>query len=304
MSLGRRRGASSSAALALALAALAASPQGRQEVSLGQVLTRAARYTADLERESSGIVAEERYVQDARGPDGDLYDVDGRRLPTHRELRSDLLLVRVGESNRYQAFRDVYEVDGDPVRDRKDRLSRLFLGGARPARNQLQEIVAESARYNIGAVERTINHPMYALLFLGADIQRRFVFERVEAGATALGTVALPAAWVVAYREVRPNTLIRTKSGADLFARGRFWVEPDSGMVLATELVVESETVHATIDVAFRRDSELGAVVPVEMRERYEGTREGTVVLGTATYGRFRRFQVSVDESIALEPKP
>jgi hypothetical protein len=34
------------------------------------------------------------------------------------------------------------------------------------------------------------------------------------------------------------------------------------------------------------------------MRERYEGKQRGSLVEGRATYGRFRQFQVKVDEKI------
>ena len=60
----------------------------------------------------STIVAEEHYIQEAR------YQ-GGRRVPTdvqpeHRELRSDLLLVRPAGSRDWLQLRDVFEVDGHP----------------------------------------------------------------------------------------------------------------------------------------------------------------------------------------------
>ena len=44
-----------------------------------------------------------------------------------RTLRSDFLLVRYPEDTHWQAFRDVAEVDGKPVRDHDARLTKLFL---------------------------------------------------------------------------------------------------------------------------------------------------------------------------------
>jgi hypothetical protein len=37
-------------------------------------------------------------------------------------------------------------------------------------------------------------------------------------------------------------------------------------------------------------------MVPAEMRERYEASNDD--IEGRATYGRFRKFQVNVDEAI------
>jgi hypothetical protein len=51
----------------------------------------------------------------------------------------------------------------------------------------------------------------------------------------------------------------------------------------------------AQITTSFAYDEELQLNVPVEMRDWYPSTRFGDLT-GTATYGRFRRFQVSTDE--------
>ena len=45
-------------------------------------------------------------------------------LRQHRTTRSDVIFTNVGESA--VAFRDVFEVDDKPVRDRDQRLQRLF----------------------------------------------------------------------------------------------------------------------------------------------------------------------------------
>ena len=51
----------------------------------------------------------------------------GRPVPgSHRELRSDFLLLNVGGPLEWRPYRDVYLVDGKAVRDRDDRLTRLF----------------------------------------------------------------------------------------------------------------------------------------------------------------------------------
>src|SRR5581483_8029322 len=115
-----------------------------------------------------GVVAEESYRQQVRIPS---VGRDARGFPTdatvqRRDLRSDVLLVRAPAGDRWIQFPDVFEVDGKPVRDREERLTRLFLQPSADAARQEEDIAAASARYNIGGVNRTVNMPMLALAVL------------------------------------------------------------------------------------------------------------------------------------------
>src|SRR6266851_3578996 len=83
-----------------------------QEPSLADVLSRAAAYVTAFQRQLSGVVAEETYVQDVHetpvlGPRPQF-----RPGVAHRELKSDLLLVKPEKADRWIQFRDVFEVDG------------------------------------------------------------------------------------------------------------------------------------------------------------------------------------------------
>jgi hypothetical protein len=114
------------------------------------------------------------------------------------------------------------------------------------------------------------------------------------------GTAKPPdSVWVIEYREVEKETLIRTTNGRDMPTRGRFWIEPSTGQVAASEMIAEDPVIKGTIDVEYQIEPAVGLLVPVEMRERYEIRRDGSRVEGTATYGRFRQFQVKVDEKLA-----
>ena len=62
-----------------------------------------------------------------------------------------------------------------------------------------------------------------------------------------------------------------------------------TGHVLMSELVAEDRAVRATIDVSYQSEPLLGMLVPIEMRERYEGRRDNALTEGHATYGRFRQ---------------
>ena len=252
---------------------------------LQEVLARAGDYVVRFERDLSTIVGEERYAQ----------DVVGGAAALHRDLVSDLLLLRPSGSNRYVQFRDVFEVDGRPVRNRDERLLGLAAG---PSTVSAAEIAAESARYNIGDIERTINVPLLPLMFLLPDNQWRFKFTLEKPATAQTAPSGLPDSphfsvstevWVVEYREVERRTLIRKNDGKDVPARGRFWIEPQSGRILMSELVAEDRAVHSKIDVSYQSEPLLDLLVPIEMREAYWRTGERTRIEGTAIYGRFRR---------------
>ncbi len=267
----------------------------RPEPTLADVLRRAAAYVAEFQVRLSSIVAEEAYVQNwySVGPKGKTF---GRR-----ELRLDLVLMKPTSAASWAEFRDVFEVDGRAIRPRDGRLEHMLREPAAAASMHVTTILAESARFNIGDVDRNVNTPLFSLRFLEAANQSRFRFERtVGAGPTLVASTAGPAdavfrvsteVWVIAYDEVRSGTLIRTARRKDQPARGRFWIEPATGRVLVSELVVDDRTVRATIEVSFQSEPLLDMLVPVAMRDRYEGKKTGSIVEGRATYGRFRRLE-------------
>jgi len=277
-----------------------------QDVSLPVVLEHAAAYVAEYRRQLSGIVAEEQYTQDER------FSMMSAGTPRanalHRQLRSDFLLVPAHGADGLVEFRDVFEVDGRPVRDRQERLTRLFLERSPSATSQIRSIVSESARYNIGAVYRDMNTPTLPLLFLDVRYQSRFRFKHGDDAAPQLARGSSRSArftppaglWVVEYEETAKDTVIqRVQVGGDLPARGRFWIEPASGRVVISELIVSDPLINCTIDVAYENDPTLGVFIPIEMRERYINNRSKTTTTGTATYSRIRRFDVQVKEDIA-----
>ncbi len=303
------------APLAALLSMAAPAPALAQQPSLASVLARATAYVAEFQRQLSGIVAEEQYVQDARASSSPIsrnrYEVN-RDEVSHRELKSDFLLVRPAGTDRFVEFRDVFEVDGTAVRDRQERLTGLFLDPSATAAQQMHQILIESARYNIGDVWRTVNTPTLPLLFLHPDYQRRFAFTRAPNTAPVLERkrqqqtdqdlqhlIASGEVWVIEYEEVERSTLIRTTGNRDLPARGRFWIEPITGRVRVSELIARDSDVRATIDVYYESALRVDLLVPVQMRERYESRVDGSHVEGTATYSRFRQFQVLVDQDLA-----
>jgi hypothetical protein len=297
------------AAIGAAIVFATAVPQTEQRVKLETVLARAADYVADFHRQLSSIVAEERYVQNWMRV---LDRQRGTNQLAHRELVSDLLLVKPEGFRAWMEFRDVFEVDGTAVRERDERLVKMFLTPSLSTNEQIAKILAESARFNIGDINRNVNTPIFPLLFLERDNQFRFKFKQTEdrKPTTAADTSTDGAfrvsteVWVLAYDEKAAHTMIRTDGEKDLPSKGRFWIDPATGHVLMSELTAENRHIRATIDVSYQSEPLLGLLVPIEMRERYESKRSGTLVEGRATYGRFRQFQVKVDEKLGPILKP
>ena len=279
-----------------------------QQPSLESTLERAADYTRRLHAQLSGIVAEEVYVQEIPPRIPPVVPKNAQR----RMLRSDLLLVKPADSDRYVEFRDVFEVDGAAVRDRQERLTTLFLSPRAADRRRLGSIITESARYNIGDIPRNINTPLLPLSFLQPDMQPRFRFRRAPTSeprlsATLAATPQSPNVfrvstemWVVAFNETSRPTVIRTNGGRNFQSTGRFWIDPNTGAVLMSELVMDNGKVRATINVSYQSEPVLGFLVPAEMREHYEA--QDLSIDGRATYGQFRQFQVTTNEVIGRPP--
>jgi len=265
---------------------------------LQTILARVTDYLVRFENTIQGIVAEEHYVQDS--------DKSDRPFVTHRELKSDLLLVRSqGSDFGYVQFRDVFDVDGDAVRDRGDRLTKLFLNSSVSARRQASDIMNESARYNIGTVERNINVPLVALMMMDPMHRSRFKYsvdgERkgVPRGMPKSPAFTLAAdTWAIEFEETSTPTMIRGDD-QDAKSHGRIWVDPETSRVLMTELVVEAKTVRSTIRVSYQSEPIAGLLLPIEMRETYVVRKRFYTFDGSATYSNFRQFSVTTAESIA-----
>ena len=270
-----------------------------QEPTLDSVLLRAADYVSRYQQQLRGLVAEETYRQNVtRTSAARPSDARGRQTREGRELKSDLLLVKLADEDFWMQFRDVFEVDRKPVRDRDQRLSRLFIEAKVDARTQAETIQQESARYNLGPLMRTINVPIMALLFFERTVQPKLKFEQGKAGnVKRFDGLAEPSAiWMIEYKEVTKGTLVRGLNDRDIPSRGRIWLDSSNGRVLRTEMISEDTSLRAEINVFYKTESGLDLLVPDEMREIYTIRRNETRIDGRATYGHFRRFTVATTE--------
>lgn len=273
---------------------------GAQRPDLGELLRRAETYVAKYLAVFSDVVADEHYVQDLQSR------VPGSRSPdVHRELRSELVLVSVSSPLGWRPFRDVYEVDGKPVRDRDARLRALFSGGAAGPRTleQAMRIAQESARYNIGPVHRTLNVPGLPMLFLQASLRQRFEFSLDQADREMSGT------WIVKFQERARPTLFRGDRNADNASSGRLWIGMDTGAIRRTEHVLWQGSLTATFLTDFGPSDRFGVDVPMRLRENTATVFRGsslpaTRLSGIATYSNLTKLGVSVDVVPGGRPSP
>ena len=108
----------------------------------------------------------------------------------------------------------------------------------------------------------------------------------------------------------RPTLVPGAPYGGDLQAKGRFWVNPTRGTVVRSEVEFDfgpEATARVTAD--YRPEPTLAIWVPAEMPERYADAPRAKLRTfpspfeGVASYGKFRRFTVSSEES-AVAPAP
>ena len=275
-------------------AMLSSAGPAAQAPSLDEVLEKTAAYVAGFRKQLSEIVAEESYRQEIAHTARISNSV--ATIPP-RTLKSDLVLLKPVDADRYVELRDVFEVDGKEVRARRSRLEELLHDGSGRANASIQSIINESARYNIGSITRNINTPLMALQFLDAVHQPGFKFKHVEkkpvfkdAHDQAVNDAPVfrvsTEMWTVAYEERGRNTIIRKPNGDPLPSHGRFWIDPATGSVLISELIVDGGGVIATVTVSYQSEPLMGFLVPVQMRETY--IRGGERISGHAEYGQFR----------------
>ena len=283
--------------LAAVLAAAMWSIAAVGEPTLETVLARAADYVTDYQQRLAAIVSEEHYRQQLIATSR-----AGRGNREYRELKSDVLLVKAANDESWVQFRDVFEVDRKPVRDRDQRLDKLFVEATADRAEQVQKIQDESARYNIGPLKRTINIPIMGLLFFSRASQQQSEYKRVESGNVKALAALAPAAdvWAVEFKEVKPGTMVRGEGGRDLPSHGRAWIDGRTGRILRTEQHSNDTFVRAEIVVTYRKDAAIEVLVPGEMRERYFLVQRNTSIDARATYTRFRQFTVTTSE----KPKP
>ncbi len=280
------RAAPAAAVLVLA-ASLHAAGQAGPSLDLGEVMRGVAAYLRAYGEEYSATVATERYVQTAANES--------------RTLESEFAIVKLSGVSTWLGFRDVLSVDGKPVRDREARLTRLFgdaaagRGVGQSTASQAMSIVRESARFNIGSIERTINNPALVLELLDPSHHRGFRFSKQSEEE-----LAGVRAWRIRFVERQTPTIIQTPNGRHVPSTGEFWVDPATGRLMRVDVILRlsglltmpGRSFAATVKVMFGAEPVLDLWVPVRMLEEYVAANGPTLQKGDASYTNYRRFRV------------
>lgn len=265
-------------------AASPALPEENDLVDPQQILPRMRAYVGDYERSLAGLVAEEHYTQ--------VYSHRQAPYPapatlTERELRSEMGFAWFPVPGTWFGFRDVLEVDGQPVPDRQERLEQLFVRRNFPSAEQLARVTTASARFNIGPVRRSLNVPTVALIVASPVNVGRCTFEL--RGFDVIDGLRVAR---VAFTETSSPTFI-TREGRDWPSRGILWLEPDTGRIHRTDLHLAGSDLDVRLTTWFRFDERLNLMVPHRMREVYDDpSRDDDYIQATADYSNFRTFRV------------
>jgi hypothetical protein len=269
------------------------------------LLDRVQAFAERYRREAPSLVVEERYLQNVtlrRDLDAGASSQPNQltrplpNTPQHREMTSELVMVRLPGTAGWVTLRDVLVVDKRRLRDREERLLKLLQSPQPDAFARASELARESARFNLGRITRTINVPDIAIEYLLPQHTGRMQFD-----APRDGTIDGVAVAMFRFREVRGPSIVRDPRGADLLAEGRVWAELSSGEIVRTELILRDRDSTGTNVVDFRVDPRLLIRVPVKMTERY--VMRGESIDAVATYTNFRSFAVATTEKLAKPPQ-
>ena len=209
------------------------------------------------------------------------------RAGSKRNLRSDFLLVKSpGEERLWLQFRDVTEVNGRAVRDQQDRLTKLFLEPFADAVRRAEEISRDASRHSLVAVGPE-SSPLVVIAMLQPIYYEDYMYQ--------LGGRSTDAGVVVRVVEIEGRPPLQRNPAVPIpRVEGKAWVEEATGRIRKTELRLGRAPNTTLASTTFRFDPGLRIDVPAEMKE--------SRVVGnfsmTATYSRFRRFQVRTEEAI------
>ena len=262
------------------------------------VLSSAMRYVMNYEQQFALLASEEHYVQELQrppnpgdnlsrsNPGGGMRAGGALNVQT---IKSDFLLVQLGmDGEGWMPFRDAFEVKGKKLRNRDERLLKLFMENDKQAFEKAARYNEASSKHHLGNVTRTINIPTLGMMLLHPRVNERFEF--TDGGEeTVAGRVLRKAL----YREVARPTLIKTTRARDLALTGTIWIDPFSGAVLKTEMNAADPAVRCQVTVTFRRDEGLEMWVPDKMEEYYKAALAVDDILATATYTNVRKYRRS-----------
>jgi VWFA-related protein len=196
-------------------------PRRPADPELDALLDKAAAYVTAYGEQMSAVVAVEKYTQYVNSVGGS--------STRPRRLLAEFALVKSGGLVPWTGYRDVIEVDGEPIHDRRDRLLKILTESGNPL-EEAARLTAESARFNVGPVSRNFNVPTAALFFFHEGNLSRFTFTR--RGARKIDGVDTSE---LAFRETARPTIVTTRAGRNVPCNGTLWIASD-GTIVRTRL--------------------------------------------------------------------
>jgi hypothetical protein len=232
----------------------ASSPAVAQKPAVPDVLKAVGDYLLGYSEKLSTVAAEEELTQ--------------RQLDVgqaSRRLNSDIVLIG-HKGGSISAFRDVFAVDNNPVRQRDDRLLKLFDSAiVAAAHAEAAALTEEAARYYMSANLRLLDLPTLALDYLRPLNQ--------DSSAFTLDGVRNQKGVQVAtlrFRALRASDVVPAPEGA--ITDGRAWVEVATGTIRQTELIIHGKNFSFTATTKYALDPALGMWVPTELLQNVDVT--------------------------------
>lgn len=245
-------------------------------------------YLVGYEPKLSELIADEQLTQH------DVPEREGRPGAdsfAKRTLRSEVAFIALPADAGWLGFRRVLRVDDRSVDDGPGSLKDVLTIGPQSEYARAREMLADSARYNLGEA-RTTNLANLPLELLHPRNARRFSVR--IAGKEKIGGKNTT---LLVFVETVAPTIITATDGGNMRSIVRAWVETANGRLWKAEVITRDPRDHALpfdaiVSVTFKEHVSLALLVPATMHEKFFAG-VGRRAWGDASYSNYRRFQTS-----------
>lgn len=273
------------AVAALAVAAALQAPSGND------ISGKLHAYLLAYEPTLSELIADESMRQETAPAQVRISGVDSDGVREQRTLASEVAFIALPANAGWMGFRRVMKVGRDQVEDGTGSLKDVLSSGARTDYAKAKEMLADSARFNLGS-PRTTNLPNLPLEMLHPRHAKRFSV-RVAGNDRVRGVRTSRLVFV----ETFSPTIIKATDGGDMRSIITAWVEPANGRLWRADVVTRDTRPNVApfdnvVSVTFVEHAALGLLVPNAMKEEFFAG-EGRRAWGEASYTNYRRFQTS-----------